>query len=546
MARRIVTRLHRYRRSDAPPSLWSRYANRAGSAVIVAGILVLSWLLYTYTDQYAGERMMAPVEAFRETGFSACDLIERSWQTMGLPPDFRTGDEAPVKVYLKEHPLIVALRNDETRGFWIRQGDRLVPGDASPESLRWERWTREAARRPTLQWFPPDGDNPDAGKHPVQVVTAGPWRGVKRWAIGSPEVEASLRLLLQPNYRIRVGIRPDRTAKTKEARPWGRWPNLQLDPGRLVEMPPQWLELKTNAFGSGFAMCAIPTPDEVKGFNRKYYGHLLAAGSASVTFILLLLLGFWIRTRLRRRALLESDRLASLAHSLKTPLAILKFRCDSLRLGRLTEEEADSQLLRLGQEVDHLTLIIDSGLRAIKGDREQKPTAEVTTLWVQGVASDMEAAFEAEERILSLDLCPEPGEAVLASFRSALLTLLENALEHGEGTVFLRTRKQRGQIVFTVSDEGPGLDQSALNTLGKPFQRMRSGGAEGFHREGLGLGLSLLFHTAEQEGWGLAFTSESGKGTTAELRIPAARKGPLFHQVRAALKTSPHKPLEQI
>jgi signal transduction histidine kinase len=545
MARRIVTRLRRYRRSDGPPSLWSRLATRAGAVMLALGILALAYELYDATYRYASRKMIdGPVAVWQEKAWSAADRVERSWQTLALPPPFVRGDEPEVKAYLAEHLLVVALRHQKDGAFWIRRGDRLVPDDGSEEAARYQAWMHLAAKQPVFQWFPPKELNPDHAKNPVQVLITEEWVGVKRWEIGSPAVERTLQALLKPDLVVRLGIKRDGTGKLP-FEPWGKWPNLQADPGRLSDLAPQDLEAKTNAFGAGFSLGAFPIPDDQKAMSRQYRQHLVAAGAVSASFILLLLGGVWVRSRMRRRALLESDRLASLAHSLKTPLAVLKFRCDSLRLGRLTQEQADEQLLRLGQEVDHLTVIIDSSLRAIKGSSEHKPTAEATPLWIQEVASDLEAAFETEDRAMQLDLCPESGEAVLASLRSALLTLLENGLEHGQGTIRLETRRQRNHLVIGVSDEGPGMDQVALSNLGRPFQRMRESGSEGFQREGLGLGLSLLFHTAEQEGWGLAFTSEVGKGTAAELRIPLARSGGLLDRMLAIFRQPVRPPLEQ-
>lgn len=537
MANRIVTRLRRYRRSDGPPSFWSRFANRAGGVMLALGIAALAFGLYYATWEYASLSLYnGPSQEWRQKAFSAADRVERAWQSMGSPPAFQKGDEPEVKAYLEEHPLLVALYHQTDHSFWIRDDDRLIPGDGSPEAQRWNEWVRLASKRPVFQWFPPKDLNPDHGKNPVTVLIADQWVGVMRWQIGCPQVERLLNRLLRPDLVVRLGIRPESTTKDTPLKDWGKWPNLQADPRRLFDPPPQDLDLSTNAYGEGFAMGAFPTPSDRKLQNDFLWRHLIVGWSISLLFLVMVLLGIWVRSRLRRRALLESDRLASLAHSLKTPLAVLKFRCDSLRLGRLNPEQADEQLLRLGQEVDHLTVIIDSGLRAIKGDTEQKPTADATPLWIQEVASDLEAAFETEDRLLKVDLCPDHGQAVLASFRSALLTLLENGLEHGQGTVTLSSRKYRNQLVVTIADEGPGLDQIALNALGKPFQRVREAGSEGFHREGLGLGLSLLFHTAEQEGWGLQFHSEVDKGTTAELRIPLSRPGPLWDRMLAALR----------
>ena len=50
--------------------------------------------------------------------------------------------------------------------------------------------------------------------------------------------------------------------------------------------------------------------------------------------------------------------------------------------------------------------------------------------------------------------------------------------------------------------------------------RLREKGQEGFSTSGQGLGLSLCFQMARQEGWGLSMESGSRRGLTFELQIP--------------------------
>ena len=117
-----------------------------------------------------------------------------------------------------------------------------------------------------------------------------------------------------------------------------------------------------------------------------------------------------------------------------------------------------------------------------------------------------------------LSAVPWPGN----SRSAAVLTLLENALGHGRGRVTLETWRTRRRFCVQVSDQGEGLTPHQLKGLGKPFLRLRAPGREGFQRDGQGLGLSLLIQVAEQEGWGLTFSSAPGEGFSVLLEVPAA------------------------
>jgi two-component system sensor histidine kinase QseC len=150
------------------------------------------------------------------------------------------------------------------------------------------------------------------------------------------------------------------------------------------------------------------------------------------------------------------------------------------------------------------------------------PQEEVTPEWIRGVARDLAPAFDAEDRHLVVACAELSGKAALPSLRAALVTLVENALFHGCGTVTLETVSLRRRFIIKVSDEGPGLPPVDLASIGRPFMRIREQGREGFRKEGLGLGLSLLTRMAEREGWGLTFASEPGYGLCATLEIQNA------------------------
>ncbi|MBI3129842.1 MAG: hypothetical protein HYZ13_00650 [Acidobacteria bacterium] len=518
MARRTFTRFRPHPRWGSSQGPLGRFLSSSSTIVLwIVGLALAAGLAY-YPGTWASEQTAAYAQPWLDKQWPLLDRIERDWQTLVLPPPFTVGTEPEVKDYLQQNLLVAALRERSTGRFWIREGDHLVPDPHTPMAVRVLGWCQMAEQAPTFQWFPPQELNPDFAIHPVTILTTDRWMVLKRWEQGSTAVERHLRKLIPLDSKVRVGLKPETMAHWKRKEPWGSG-GLQLDPQRIAS--PGWVaqEAKTNAFGEGWQIGVYPTLAEQNHFyayqerkRRIGYGLAICLG-LGVAYATLM------RARARQRAALEADRLASLTHSLKTPLAILKFRCDSLRLGRLSPDQTDEQLMKLGAEVDHLTLVIDSGLRAIKGDEETGPASEASPAFLRDVALDIEPAFESEGRELELILCDASGEASLSTLRSALSTVLENALSHGAGKVIMETRRFRSTLAITIRDHGAGLSAEELEALGKPFQRFRTSTSEGFHREGLGLGLSLLIQMADREGWGLSFESIRGQGLSVELRI---------------------------
>ncbi len=101
----------------------------------------------------------------------------------------------------------------------------------------------------------------------------------------------------------------------------------------------------------------------------------------------------------------------------------------------------------------------------------------------------------------------------------ALRNLLKNALQAsppGE-PVELRLSAAGDQVRAEVVDRGPGMSPEVVARVGEPFFTTKGPG------EGMGLGLFLTRALAEQLGGQLELESTRGKGTTARLRLPAAR-----------------------
>jgi two-component system, sensor histidine kinase RegB len=83
--------------------------------------------------------------------------------------------------------------------------------------------------------------------------------------------------------------------------------------------------------------------------------------------------------------------------------------------------------------------------------------------------------------------------------------LLENAFDFAKALVSVKARWTTSQVVLTVTDDGPGFDQSIFDQLGDPFVTTRPGygadaQAEAGQHEGMGLGLFIAKTLLERSG----------------------------------------------
>jgi len=97
----------------------------------------------------------------------------------------------------------------------------------------------------------------------------------------------------------------------------------------------------------------------------------------------------------------------------------------------------------------------------------------------------------------------------------ALGALTENAARHARSTVRLAARRQGGQVLVVVADDGPGIAPERIEALMQRGARADESGA------GSGLGLAIAREITEAAG-GTLTLCDAAPGLRAEIALPAA------------------------
>ncbi len=107
-------------------------------------------------------------------------------------------------------------------------------------------------------------------------------------------------------------------------------------------------------------------------------------------------------------------------------------------------------------------------------------------------------------------------QADAGQLQQVFLNLLVNAGQAlGEkGQITLATRLQEGQVIATITDNGPGIAPEHMARLFDPFFTTKDVG------QGLGLGLHLAYSIVKAHGGNLSVQSQLGHGATFEVRLP--------------------------
>jgi two-component system sensor histidine kinase BaeS len=218
---------------------------------------------------------------------------------------------------------------------------------------------------------------------------------------------------------------------------------------------------------------------------------------------------------------IRRDLVASVAHELRTPVAVLQAGHEAL-LDGITEpnpEELGSlrdEVLRLARMVDDLQTMASAAAAVLHLTREHRDLAEIA-----GAAADSLARrFEAAEVALDRQLAAAPVVADERWMHQVVTNLLGNALKFtpAGGRVTLRTGQDGPNAVLKVEDTGVGIPADELPHVFDQFWR----GQAATQTSGSGIGLAIAAELASAHGGTLIAASQPGEGTCLTLTLPRA------------------------
>jgi signal transduction histidine kinase len=230
--------------------------------------------------------------------------------------------------------------------------------------------------------------------------------------------------------------------------------------------------------------------------------------------------------RLERSFQTQQQFVANASHELRTPLATMRATLD-VALAKPDPAPPQTVLIarRLRRELDHVDRLL-GGFLALARAQAGATAGDVPLSLDRLVASSLDdRAGPIADLDLTVDRCGCP-DARVAGNRPLLARMVENlvdnAVRHNRpgGWVHVRSQVDARTARLVVENDGPVLDESALQELGQPFRRLRADrtGSD----TGLGLGLSIVAAIADAHGGHLALHALRGGGFQAVVDLPLA------------------------
>lgn len=220
--------------------------------------------------------------------------------------------------------------------------------------------------------------------------------------------------------------------------------------------------------------------------------------------------------RLESTVAFQRQLLRDLSHELRTPLS-------RLRVAGENETDIEALRQRLDRELQTMERLVADTLELVWLDTERPrlplEPVEVGRLW-EVLRED--ACFESgwSEEHLPCDLeddCLVRGH--LNGLAQALENILRNAIRHSpeDGVVRLSGCRDGQYWHLWIDDQGPGVDDQALESIFQPFTRLNAARPGG---DGFGLGLSIARSMVRLQG-GELWAENLSPGLRMNIRLHA-------------------------
>jgi two-component system sensor histidine kinase PhoQ len=205
------------------------------------------------------------------------------------------------------------------------------------------------------------------------------------------------------------------------------------------------------------------------------------------------------------------DALADLAHSLKTPLALIRAALQEAQSPASLARPLDEQVRRMDQIVAyHLQRAAASGRSVLAVPQVVRPVAERVA---RALAKVHSAKNVQAEVVVDAGLRFRGDEADLTEM---LGNLLDNAFKWCRGKVRISAALSESTLALTVEDDGPGIAEADVEQLG------RRGARADQSVPGHGIGLAVTRDIAEAYDGRIAIARSALGGAAVTLTLPAA------------------------
>jgi signal transduction histidine kinase len=223
----------------------------------------------------------------------------------------------------------------------------------------------------------------------------------------------------------------------------------------------------------------------------------------------------------------REEVLAIVSHDLRNPLNAIKLAASLLETSQSLSADDREQLEIIGLSAERMHRLIKDLLDVTRLEGGKQLPVEPKPMHVEPLLIETYELFKAQAATSSITLqyhaVPELPAIYADHHRvlQVLSNLIGNAMKFTPqgGIVSFRADPQDGDVLFSVSDTGPGIPKENLQDIFNPYWQ-----AKRAERLGAGLGLPIAKGIVEAHRGRIWVESDPGRGTKFYFTLPIARE----------------------
>lgn len=212
--------------------------------------------------------------------------------------------------------------------------------------------------------------------------------------------------------------------------------------------------------------------------------------------------------------------LHDISHELRTPLARVQL---AIGLARQNEDNIPQSLARIEQETERLDKMIGELLALSRAEHDgvdDEHYFDFVAL-LEAIIADVRYEAQQPQVEIKLDFDNTQNYTVRGNaelMRRAIENVLRNALRYSqsEQVISVQLLNERGTLLLSIADQGPGVDEDKLSSMFDPFVRLQSNQMG----KGYGLGLAIVRKVVLAHFGEVSAKNRTAGGLEIEIRLP--------------------------
>ncbi|MEH7110373.1 ATP-binding protein [Bacillus sp. JJ1764] len=221
--------------------------------------------------------------------------------------------------------------------------------------------------------------------------------------------------------------------------------------------------------------------------------------------------------RQKEKLALIGQMATMIGHEIRNPIASLK---EFIQMQKESYPESNDYYQIMIQEVDRINLIVNDLTLIGKPRSISNENASITEIINYSISViQPQAKCNKVKIVTKVDEQLPPLKCDINQLKQVFLNIIKNAIEampDGGNIIVTVTLDNKTHIFISIEDEGCGVPQKSIKTLGTPFFTTK--------KEGTGLGLMVSKQIINDHNGEIKIESQEGIGTKVIVKLPVKQK----------------------